>query len=95
MQVHMLSSMSLNLVPLGGSLDPVHKDSSSSHQEIQEHLEGRGRGGEGRGGEGGGLSGERQRKRERQRSRDVIITYRSVHIIAKKISPSSAILTTK
>ena len=47
----MLSSMGLNLVPLGGSLDPVHKDSSSSHQEIQEHLEGRG--GEGRGGGGG------------------------------------------
>ena len=40
--------MRLRLVPLGGSLDPVHKDSSSNHQEIQEHLGGGGGGGGGR-----------------------------------------------
>ena len=63
--------MSLRLVPLGGSLDPVHKDSGSNHQEIQEHLEG------GRGGErererekDGGREKGRERGRGRQRKRE-------------------------
>ena len=68
--------MSLNLVPLGGSLDPVHKDSSSNHQEIQEHLEGE-RGEREREKEEGGERGDREREREQGRA--IIITYRSAH----------------